>query len=173
MGKLMLFLILAMTIVGCSQKKEEKSKSTTQLIGKYVYIDRRNVLHTKNGCKAVYKDNNMQQVNPIEPVCISFENLNSVCSQCVTEQMIDSLRNLFKTYRQTYRNVGNLYEDLLSRNYDLPSELQFRKDMREHAFARSVYQVLIDEKANVGTYEEFAEWIGLSMPAKRKSKTQL
>jgi hypothetical protein len=168
------FLVI---ISGCGHKIKEKendwSKNKVASLEKYVYIDKAQVLHSKNGCKAVYKDHNMQEVNPVEPECLSFENLSKVCSQCVTNQMIDSLNILFGKYRQSYVNVGNLYEDLVSRYDGLPSELQFRKNMRDHTMAKRLYQILKDKKANVGTYEEFKEWIGLSKPANRKTQTQL
>ena len=155
-----------------TKEKKDWSKYKVVTLGKYLYLDKAMVIHAKNGCKAVFKDHNMQQVNPVEPECLSFDDLSKVCSQCVTEQMIDSLNTLFSKYRQSYNNVGNLYEDLLSRNYELPSELQFRKDIRVPEYRRRIYQILLDEKANVGTYEEFTEWLGIK-PAKRKSNTQL
>lgn len=177
MKELLLISVALLMMAGCGQQSNEKKKDWNKYkvasLEKYIYIDKAHVLHSKSGCSAVYKDHSMQQVNPVDPVCLSFDDLDKVCSKCFTEQMIDSLRILFGEYGQSYDNVGNLYDDLESRNYNLPSKLQFRKDMREPFQARKIYQILLDEKAEVGTYEEFEEWLGLSKPAKRKSKTQL
>ena len=173
-NSLLLALVLLL-VAGCSQKSSNKQdKGSDEVhIGKYVYLDNREVLHLRTGCKAVFKVQNMQQVNPVEPMCLSFDALNWVCSQCVTEQDIDSLKKIFGEYRQSYNNVGDLYEDLISKNYDLPSEQQFRKDMREEALVRAVYQTLLNEKANIPTIDEFFQWIGLGKPAKRKQNNEL
>ena len=146
--------------------KDTATKET--VIGKYVYLDGRNVLHTKIDCKAVFKDHNMQQVNPIDPVCLSFESLNRVCSRCVSNQAVDSLNILFEKYRQSYVNVGDLHKDLDSRYSDIPSELRFRENMRDRATARSLYDFLIEQGEDLGTFDEFTQWIGLSKPAKKK-----
>lgn len=146
--------------------KDTATKET--VIGKYVYLDGRNVLHTKIDCKAVFKDHNMQQVNPIDPVCLSFESLNRVCSRCVSNQAIDSLNVLFEKYRQSYVNVGDLHKDLESRYSDIPSELRFRENMRDRAIARSLYDFLIEQGEDLGTFDEFTQRIGLSKPAKKK-----
>lgn len=166
--QLLLFITILLT-ASCSQKKEQITQKVQKpLIGKYLYIDNANVLHTKNGCKAVFKDRNMQMVNPVDPVCLSFESLNRVCSRCVTEEQIDSLSTLFSTYRQSYINVGNLHADLESRYDDIPPELKFRENLRDTSIVRQLYDFLVEENVMSGTLEEFMQWVGLSKPAKKK-----
>ena len=89
-----------MFILSCSEKKihstKESAKPEKEEIGYYVYFDRAWVLHTKNGCKAVYKDHNMQEVRPVKPLDITRSNLKRVCSQCVSESQIIELEELIK-----------------------------------------------------------------------------
>lgn len=159
--KKILSLLSVITLLSCSGNKDPQPKEADKPhIGKYVYLDKASVLHTTNGCKAIFKDHNMQQVNPVEPECLSYDILSKVCSQCVTEQIIDSLKVLFDKNRPSYANVGEVYEDLV-KSYDLPSELQFRKDIRIPRFSRAIYKVMHDEKYFMGSYEEFTEWLGL------------
>lgn len=61
-------------------------------IGRYLYIDNANVLHTKNGCIAVYKERSMQPVEPILKEELNRQSLRRVCSKCVSEKQLDSLR---------------------------------------------------------------------------------
>lgn len=72
------------------------SKSTREpaekKIGRYLYIDNANVLHTKNGCSAVYKERSMQPVEPILKEELNRQSLRRVCSKCVSEKQLDSLR---------------------------------------------------------------------------------
>ena len=63
-------------------------------IGQYVYIDYAHVLHTKQGCRAVYKDHSMQLVNPVRPEDLTEGHLGRVCSQCVTPEQIEELRRI-------------------------------------------------------------------------------
>lgn len=169
MRKIILTISL-ITLLACSGNTQKNAADNAK-IGKYVYIDEAKVLHTKNGCKAVYKDHSMQRVNPVEPLCLSFESLGRLCSQCVSEQQIDSLSRLFESYRQSYTNVGELYEYLDSIYSDIPDdELTFRENMRSPEVARQLYHVLKDGGADVGTIDEFFQWIGLGKPAKKENR---
>ena len=70
------------------QEPKETQKTEKEGIGLYVYIDGAWVLHTKNSCKAVYKDHNMQEVRPVKPEEVTKANLKRVCSQCVSESQL-------------------------------------------------------------------------------------
>jgi len=99
-----LCIMLLVIALSCSEKKtKQKSKEPTKTeeegIGLYVYFDRAWVLHTKNGCKAVYKDHNMQEVRPVSPTELKMENLKRVCSQCVTEHQLIELEGLIEAHR--------------------------------------------------------------------------
>lgn len=50
------FLLILMLFVSCSSKGNKATTKQKSEIGKYVYIDKAGVLHTKNGCKAVFKE---------------------------------------------------------------------------------------------------------------------
>lgn len=100
MRKYLLGILLMMLVISCSEKKvkqEPKEPARTEDgIGLYVYLDRARVLHTKNGCKAVFKDHNMQEVRPVKPADLKMENLKRVCSQCVTEYQLIELEGLIE-----------------------------------------------------------------------------
>ena len=95
--KILSFVVLSLlavsfSCVSCSKgtSRSEKSAKTEKEpeLGTYVYLDRAFVLHTKNGCKAVYKDHNMQEVRPLTIDEVTRNRLERVCSQCVTEEQI-------------------------------------------------------------------------------------
>jgi len=95
--KILSFVVLSLlavsfSCVSCSKgtSRPEKSAKTEKepVLGTYVYLDRAFVLHTKNGCKAVYKDHNMQEVRPLTIDEVTRNRLERVCSQCVTEEQI-------------------------------------------------------------------------------------
>lgn len=160
------------TVVQQQDTKEETIEKKS-IIGKYIYVDKSMVLHTKNGCKAVFKDNSTQTVTPVEPQCLSNAHLAKVCSQCVSEEQIECLKDTFDKYRESYGRIGDLYIDLDSRYDGIPPILEFRMRMREYNYVHNIYEGLKEDGADVGTFEEFMNWIGLSKPVKRKTKTQL
>lgn len=97
-SEILLAFIICCTY-SCSDKpKSEKSGSGK--IGKYVYIDEANILHTKTKCSAVYKDHNSQAVKPILTNDVTYDNLKQICSQCVTEKQLDQL---FSSDNDEYR----------------------------------------------------------------------
>ena len=93
MKRILLIIFLITTLLSCHNRQQPERGSRLK---KYVYIDWVGVLHTKNGCKAVYKDHSMQQVRPILVADLELDNLNKICSQCVTEEQIDSLIALIR-----------------------------------------------------------------------------
>lgn len=82
--------------LGKVERREPVNNSQQKdiVIGQYVYIDYARVLHTKQGCRAVYKDHNMQVVNPVRPDELTEWNLSRVCSQCVAPEQIEELRRI-------------------------------------------------------------------------------
>ena len=114
-------MLLILTL-SCSEKKakqEPKERAKTEKgIGLYVYFDRAWVLHTKNGCKAVFKDHNMQEVRPVKPTDLKMENLKRVCSQCVTEYQLIELEGLIEAKME----VDALEGDSVAAEYDPDTE---------------------------------------------------
>lgn len=91
--------MVSIILLSCGDRKtrqepKETRKTENEGIGLYVYLDRAWVLHTKNGCKAVYKDHNMQEVKPVKPEEVTRKNLMRVCSQCVTESQLLELEGI-------------------------------------------------------------------------------
>ena len=109
--KILSFVVLSLlavsfSCVSCSKgtSKSEKSTKTEKEpeLGTYVYLDRAFVLHTKNGCKSVYKDHNMQEVRPIPIEEVTRNRLEKVCSQCVTEEQLIILSEYLSAKEETF-----------------------------------------------------------------------
>lgn len=114
----LLYACLVLMYLSCSGGK---TKSTTNnpskkvdSLGIYVYIDGAGVLHTKNGCGAVFKDHSMQVVRPVETIEVSEYNLRRICSQCVTEDNLLYLKDIVKA-----KEIVSEYEaDTLAADYN-------------------------------------------------------
>lgn len=100
-------------LVSCETKKETKQKADEKPktekksdnkdhIGKYVFEDRGHILHTKNGCKAVYKipTVGMQPVTAIDVETIISIDYSRICSQCVTSDDLEYLSAIAKIHRE-------------------------------------------------------------------------
>lgn len=108
---IILVVSISATISSCSsnnKKSEQPEQSETvrkekkDELGQYVYLDRAFVLHTKNGCEAVYKDHNMQVVRPVLIDNVTRNNLDRICSQCVTEGQLDFMMGYLKAKEEVY-----------------------------------------------------------------------
>lgn len=119
-----LVVFISATISSCSSnnKKSEQSetvrKEKKDELGQYVYLDRAFVLHTKNGCEAVYKDHNMQAVRPVLIDNVTRNNLDRICSQCVTEGQLDFMIGYLKAKEEVYE----LATDSIVDDYDPDTE---------------------------------------------------
>ena len=123
-GCVVLFVITAVLFVVYSipklrqQEVKSQNKLEKQDFGQYVYLDRAFVLHTKNGCKAVYKDHNMQAVRPVLIDNVTRNNLDRICSQCVTEGQLDFMMGYLKAKEEVYE----LATDSIVDDYDPDTE---------------------------------------------------
>lgn len=85
--------ILAMQIT-CTHKEEKSSIS----LGKYVYIDTQNILHTKNRCVLGMKatDENgtdsYKSIEFLDTAKITTTNLKTCCCWCVTDEHYEQLK---------------------------------------------------------------------------------
>lgn len=87
---------------GMSRQEQSLKKEKEPELGAFVYLDRAFVLHTKNGCKSVYKDHNMQEVRPIPIEEVTRNRLEKVCSQCVTEEQLILLSEYLSAKEETF-----------------------------------------------------------------------
>ena len=117
-GRIILAMLLLAFTISCSNKDTKQDikdpVKTEEGIGVYVYLDRARVLHTKNGCKAVFKEHNMQEVRPVKPTDLKMENLKRVCSQCVTEHQLIELEGLI----EAELDARALESDTIAAEYD-------------------------------------------------------
>lgn len=111
MKNLLLLIILIMVSCNSNTPKKEISKPDTKepALGTYIYLDNGYVLHTKNGCKAVFKNHNMQAVRPIPVEDVSEAYLKRVCSQCVTEEQLSILHALIAAKGEVTDSVVDEY----------------------------------------------------------------
>ena len=127
MRKLIALLTICL-FVSCETKKEVKQKTEEKpqtekkkksddkdRIGRYVYEDRGHVLHTKSGCKAVFKIPNIgtQPVTAIETEKILSIDYSMICSQCVTSDDLEYLSLIIK-FNQEKDNLA----DSIAVDYD-------------------------------------------------------
>ena len=108
-----LLLLIVLVVVSCNSNtpKKELSKPDAKEppLGTYIYLDNGYVLHTKNGCKAVFKNHNMQAVRPIPVEDVSEAYLKRVCSQCVTEEQLSILHALIAAKEEVTDSVVDEY----------------------------------------------------------------
>lgn len=125
MKALSLFLLLSLFIMAScgngdkstSQQEKANESKKDPVLGEYVYLDRAFVLHTKNGCKAVYKDHNIQEVCPITIDDVTRNNLRRVCSQCVTEEQLILMSEYISAKEEAFET------DTIAGDYDPDVEL--------------------------------------------------
>ena len=171
MKNLLLLVFLAVSIVSCGSKEDNKDKVDWKKykvpsLGKYVYIDKGDILHLQRDCKAVYKEKNAMAVEPVEIKYISFEVLKSVCSVCVPEKEIVKMDSIFSENRKTYCYVGWLYDRLKDKYNDIEDEITFRKELDGRIDLKAVYEDNCNYISLPKTYEEFLEKIGQKKPHK-------
>ena len=113
-------------LVSCETKKEtrqkadekpqtEKESDNKDMLGIYVYVDRGHILHTKNGCKAVYRIPTVgtQPVTAIDVETIYHIDYSQICSQCVTSKQLHMLSVMAKINRERHE-----YTDSFAAEYD-------------------------------------------------------
>ena len=169
---ILLFLLL---IGGCALLVRCGEKATAVIedhssIGKYVYIDRAGVLHTKQGCSAVYKEHEMQEVRPVELSLLVEKRLEKVCSQCVSESQLIHLHHIADANHTEERM--ELYDNLLRSGLvtsdEIGSREQFISSIKDEASARQFYRSLINSglftTKELGSEDEFYRSISPDFP---------
>ena len=144
-------------VLSCQEKPKEKkdwSKFKVVSLGKYVYVDKGNIIHTKKDCKAVYKDHNAQSIDivPVNYVWAPHSGLQNICSVCVTERQIEQLDSI--TSSIAYNNRRWLYQKLVNEYDDVNDWKSFNVYLEEEDNRRLLYNE-IKNKYDLGTFEEF------------------
>ena len=114
-----IFIALCMFIMfSCGNKEKEmpqnkKKSDKKEVLGKYVYEDRGHILHTKSGCKAVYKIPNVgtKPVTVIEAEMILSIDYNNICSQCVTPEQLDMLSLIIEKNKESEESADTVAID--------------------------------------------------------------
>lgn len=98
MKKITLFIVISLLVCGCSNNSS-KEKDTNHSIGKYVYVDSRDVLHSKKcyvGTKVTneYGQSITLPIQFIDTTSISSQHLKNLCPICVTDEQFDILQRI-------------------------------------------------------------------------------
>lgn len=87
--KKILLLLSVLAIVSCSDSKRKWP------IEEYVFIDKKGIMHTDEGCSAVSKiRGGGQPVKLLKTTLITEKELESICSKCIKREQIDAIRLL-------------------------------------------------------------------------------
>ncbi len=150
----------------------------------FAFIDRADILHTKSKCKAVFKTSGGSQVvKPVAFPLIKRENLEKVCSQCVTSEDLNNIlvyirkeEDLEKASEMHYQpippenttrmmefeNVDELYSELNRLNFELCPIEMFRDSIKDEWFYTDLYLECINKNVMPYSLEEFEKIIGIS-----------
>lgn len=153
-----LFLIFLIIFTGCSKKEKPISFS----LGKYVYEDDANVLHSDENCiKLKYgRDEHGHSMYAKLPIdTIDLVEVDRVCARCVTTEIYEHLKSICS------RNEINLtrrwlFNKLEEANYNVDSYSMFVKDLSDTSKRKKLYETACDEGWNIGNYEEFSSCLG-------------
>lgn len=154
-------------LVSCAEKKEStKSNEKNPVLGEYVYVDRINVIHTKHGCSAVYKEKSMQSVIPFSKKDLKFiympEVGMNVCSQCVSDKQIQQLDSVYSS--DSYINRRWMYDNVHSYYSDIDSWKDFNIIIEDDNRRLRLYNNEKD-KYDLGTYRDFCLNMGCLPPS--------
>lgn len=161
--KQLLLFICAIVLSSCGDSnKLPKADDTNPALGEYVYVDRINVIHSKRGCSAVYKEKSMQAVipfskNEIYLIYIPTAGM-SVCSQCISDKQIQQLDSVFSS--DFYINRRWMYENVNSRYSDINSWKDFNLVIEDEQRRLNLYNYEKD-KYDLGSFEKFSYDMGI------------
>ena len=90
-----LLMMILLTFSSCNNRE----KSDTQQIGRYVYIDTQKVLHVKKRCIGlkITDKTGISYYKPIkflDTANVRTQHLNSLCSRCVKDEHYEDLKQL-------------------------------------------------------------------------------
>lgn len=153
------FILIAFVLAvfaSCNNKENKKtdySKYKVTTLGRYVYVDKGNVIHSKKDCSAVFKKNNAQSVVPTNPKYIYTPDGDAnICSKCVTTKQIEQIDSIINTVAYSERRW--LYNELSKRNYDIPSWTIFNVSLNSIDNRRALYNGVKNE-IDLDSFDEF------------------
>lgn len=140
-----------------SKEKKEWNKNIVVELGKYVYVDRGFIIHTKKDCNAIYKEHNAQSINivPVRYIWAPNSGLKNICSKCVNEQQIEQLDSIVSSI--AYINRRWLYLKTSDR-FDVNDWRSFNIYLDDIDNRREVYNEN-KNKYDLGTFEEFNDYM--------------
>ncbi len=145
-------LCIVIGLIGFVTWSKENKKTS---LDKYVYVDNAYVIHSQNGCTAVFKKNNSQSVVPINPRYLYYEeSMPKVCSVCFTDSLIERLYSIFSSV--AYQDRLWLFERLKNQYSDVNDWKKFNIYLDDINKRKALYEEIKD-KYNLGDFEEFNE----------------
>lgn len=97
-----LFFICIFIFSGCSSDRQEKAEAET--LGRYVYIDSHNILHSKTPCVLGMKvtedegEGYYKSIQFIDTTSITTKHLQSLCPWCINDDLFDQLKQIVERH---------------------------------------------------------------------------
>ena len=85
----------------------------------------------------------------------------SFCTECVSDENADYLNGIIKNKCDTIinDNIHKLYQELFN-EYDLGTEEDFRRSLREKDNRKNLYIELVKDEYKIGTFADFEKHLG-------------
>lgn len=96
--------LLCMLLFSCSFTKEEKERDN---LGKYVYMDSQQILHTRKHCIGLCIDSSEDEIGSYKPIefidtaKVTRDMLKSMCSWCVEDNHYEQLRQIAERHKKS------------------------------------------------------------------------
>lgn len=142
----LLFLSAMICFFSCTEKRND-----TCAVGKYVYLDAYNRLHTNKNCWRI-GDN----VEFIDTAQLYSKDGYKYCKDCFTDSTYEHVQAIM----QNDVDRKWLYRKFVEANYEMPPYRQFMQELSIEQKRRNAYKHAIEEEFDVGTYEEFSKMLG-------------
>ncbi len=157
-----LLLACGMCFVSCNSDKDKSAHERKVSLGKYIFKDDSEILHIDEKCRLISRQNKRgYSTYPITPVDTSeIMSVERVCAKCFNDVAYDHLRDLCVRNKVIDCDRRWLYNILNRNGYE-----QYDYDIFIHYLAneqrrRRLYSTAQKEGWDVGSYEEFSEYLG-------------
>ncbi len=113
-------IILLFCLTCCSHKEDKKSPHD---IGKYVYIDSQNILHTKKKCVLGMQitdaagNNYYKAIDFIDTTQLTKEHIKSMCTWCVEDEQYSQLKHIAEKHEEIIDYIPGITKEMQTDEY--------------------------------------------------------
>lgn len=153
----------------CSQK--EQTKQDSYEIGKYVYIDGNAIIHIRDNCFKLKfgKDEHGHSIYGKEIVDTSdfvFTDYMRLCVRCVDDRNYEHLIKISQRNKEYEIDRKWLYNHFNNAGYEMDSYELFLTNLSDPIRRKKLYDAACIEGWDVGTYNEFSQFLGFNSEEK-------